>query len=81
MSGNSSVGTAGVYEAGDQRNVAEADKPTRDRNEEGVEHSHKGQDASKYLATTLSTSSALTHELCDRLAAQSKSSTFSRSNY
>lgn len=46
MSGQSSVGTSGVYEAGDQRNIAQADLPKPTRYEEGKEHSHKALDSS-----------------------------------
>ncbi|KAF2733647.1 hypothetical protein EJ04DRAFT_399529, partial [Polyplosphaeria fusca] len=45
MSGNSSVGTAAVYEAGDQRNYSAADAPSRDRFEEGQSNSHLAQDS------------------------------------
>ncbi|KAH6888002.1 hypothetical protein B0T10DRAFT_489283 [Thelonectria olida] len=40
MSGNSSVGNRGVYEAGDQRNIKESEKETPERFEEGKENSH-----------------------------------------
>ncbi|KZL86028.1 hypothetical protein CI238_08065 [Colletotrichum incanum] len=45
MSGNSSVGTSGVYEAGDQRNVKNSELDTGDRFHEGKEHSHLGNDS------------------------------------
>jgi len=43
MSGNSSVGTSGVYEAGDQRNHSEGHDATRF--EEGQEHAHLPNDS------------------------------------
>ncbi|PSR84448.1 hypothetical protein BD289DRAFT_368614 [Coniella lustricola] len=47
MSGQSSVGNAGVYEAGDQRNLPESERPENqvERFEEGQEHSHKDNDS------------------------------------
>ncbi|EFQ29597.1 hypothetical protein CGRA01v4_14876 [Colletotrichum graminicola] len=45
MSGQSSVGTSGVYEAGDQRNVKNSEKDTGDRFHEGKEHSHLANDS------------------------------------
>ncbi|KAI0975585.1 hypothetical protein F4678DRAFT_417732 [Xylaria arbuscula] len=45
MSGNSSVGTSGVYEAGDQRNYSAAEAPRPTRYEEGKEHSHLPNDS------------------------------------
>jgi hypothetical protein len=47
MSGNSSVGTAAVYEAGDQRNVKDSEEKEANRFHEGKENSHKAQDSSK----------------------------------
>lgn len=49
MSGNSSVGTAAVHGAGDQRNPPAADKPENqtERYEEGKENSHQDNDSSK----------------------------------
>lgn len=49
MSGTSNVGTAGVYEAGDQRNPPDSEKPENQatRNEEGKPGSHNLQDPSK----------------------------------
>ncbi|KAF1972153.1 hypothetical protein BU23DRAFT_555399 [Bimuria novae-zelandiae CBS 107.79] len=50
MSGNSNVGTAGVYEAGDQRNFKTADiqqQKAEDRFHEGKPNSHLAQDSSK----------------------------------
>lgn len=46
MSGQSSVGTSGVYEAGDQRNPPDSEKPENQatRNEEGKENSHQAND-------------------------------------
>lgn len=46
MSGNSSVGTAGVYEAGDQRNAPASELNQTERFEEGKENSHKENDSS-----------------------------------
>ncbi|CAJ2503684.1 Uu.00g110780.m01.CDS01 [Anthostomella pinea] len=45
MSGNSSVGTSGVYEAGDQRNVKASELNKATPYEEGKEHSHKPNDS------------------------------------
>ncbi|KAF4458997.1 hypothetical protein FALBO_14255 [Fusarium albosuccineum] len=44
MSGNSSVGNRGVYEAGDQRNAPESERETHERFHEGVENSHLRND-------------------------------------
>lgn len=49
MSGNSSVGNRGVYEAGDQRNVKESERHTEEPYHEGKEHSHKLTDSSNLL--------------------------------
>lgn len=46
MSGNSSVGTSGVYEAGDQRNLKNSEIPQPERYEEGKENSHLANDSS-----------------------------------
>lgn len=46
MSGNSKVGTSGVYEAGDQRNYKDSEMPHAERFEEGVENSHLPNDSS-----------------------------------
>jgi hypothetical protein len=45
MSGYSSVGNRGVYEAGDQRNVKQSEMEHADRFEEGKEHSHNNLDS------------------------------------
>ncbi|KAM5346813.1 hypothetical protein ACJ41O_009818 [Fusarium nematophilum] len=45
MSGYSNVGNRGVYEAGDQRNVPEAERQTHERFNEGVSNSHIGVDS------------------------------------
>ncbi|KAJ5121436.1 uncharacterized protein N7515_009397 [Penicillium bovifimosum] len=45
MSGNSSVGTRSLYEAGDQRNVPVSDLEERARYAEGMPHSHKNLDS------------------------------------
>ncbi|KAF4978493.1 hypothetical protein FZEAL_5139 [Fusarium zealandicum] len=45
MSGNSSVGNRGVYEAGDQRNAPESERETAERFHEGVSNSHSLTDA------------------------------------
>lgn len=52
MSGNSNVGQASVYEAGDQRNSKDSEIKGPDRFEEGKENSHKGTDSSKTPAFT-----------------------------
>ena len=52
MSGNSSVGTAAVYEAGDQRNYKDSEiQQAKDeaRFHEGKENSHKAQDSSTFF--------------------------------
>lgn len=46
MSGNSSVGTSGIYEAGDQRNLKNSEMPQPERYEEGKENSHLANDSS-----------------------------------
>lgn len=46
MSGNSSVGTSGIYEAGDQRNLKNSEIPQPERYEEGKENSHLANDSS-----------------------------------
>jgi alpha-D-ribose 1-methylphosphonate 5-triphosphate synthase subunit PhnG len=46
MSGYSNVGGRGVYEAGDQRNVKDADLQTADRYNEGNTHAHSNLDSS-----------------------------------
>ncbi|KAJ5356101.1 hypothetical protein N7517_010710 [Penicillium concentricum] len=45
MSGQSSVGNRGVYEAGDQRNVPVSELQERARYAEGMPHSHKNLDS------------------------------------
>ncbi|KAL6871814.1 hypothetical protein J3F83DRAFT_732711 [Trichoderma novae-zelandiae] len=45
MSGNSSVGTSGVYEAGDQRNVKQSELQQSERFNEGQPNSHIGKDS------------------------------------
>ncbi|KAF2645906.1 hypothetical protein P280DRAFT_465645 [Massarina eburnea CBS 473.64] len=46
MSGNSSVGTSAVYEAGDQRNYKTGENPDQpDRFHEGKPHSHQALDS------------------------------------
>ena len=52
MSGQSSVGTSGVYEAGDQRNYKDADKPENQAvpYEEGKPNSHQDNDSSKFFS-------------------------------
>ncbi|KAJ4352420.1 uncharacterized protein N0V89_007768 [Didymosphaeria variabile] len=48
MSGNSSVGTSGVYEAGDQRNVKDSEirqAQAENRFHEGKQNSHLAQDS------------------------------------
>lgn len=49
MSGQSSVGGSGVYEAGDQRNAPNSEENKADRYKEGQPNSHKANDSSKYL--------------------------------
>ena len=49
MSGQSSVGTAAVYEAGDQRNLKDSEIPKADRYNEGVKNSHVPNDSSLCL--------------------------------
>ncbi|CAN8100310.1 unnamed protein product [Discula destructiva] len=45
MHGNSSVGTEGVYQAGDQRNVKNSEVPSAERYEEGKVNSHDTHDS------------------------------------
>ncbi|OTA07515.1 hypothetical protein A9Z42_0084100 [Trichoderma parareesei] len=45
MSGTSSVGTSGVYEAGDQRNVKQSDIQHAERYNEGQRNSHINNDS------------------------------------
>ncbi|EHK47433.1 uncharacterized protein TrAtP1_012457 [Trichoderma atroviride] len=45
MSGHSNVGTSGVYEAGDQRNVKNSEMQHAERFNEGQEGSHIGLDS------------------------------------
>ncbi|KAL8812273.1 MAG: hypothetical protein Q9223_001208 [Gallowayella weberi] len=45
MSGTSNVGGAGVYEAGDQRNVKDSEVDQAERYKEGQPNSHKAQDS------------------------------------
>ncbi|PFH60635.1 hypothetical protein XA68_10595 [Ophiocordyceps unilateralis] len=45
MSGNSSVGNRGVYEAGDQRNPKQSDKESDERYEQGQPNSHQLNDS------------------------------------
>lgn len=56
MSGNSSVGTSAVYEAGDQRNYKDSEKPENQATpyEEGKPNSHKDNDSSKSLLSLFS---------------------------
>ena len=49
MSGTSSVGGRGVYEAGDQRNSKDSETNIADRYHEGQPNSHKANDSSTYL--------------------------------
>lgn len=45
----SSVGTSAIYEAGDQRNLKNAEIPAGERYNEGKEHSHLANDSSMFL--------------------------------
>jgi len=45
MSGTSSVGNAGVYQADDQRTVPDSEKNKAERFSEGKEHSHEPNDS------------------------------------
>ena len=47
MSGTSSVGGPGVYEAGDQRNSKDSEIKTAERYKEGQPNSHLANDSSK----------------------------------
>ena len=51
MSGNSSVGSSHVYEAGDQRNYKDSEINEKNRYKEGKEHSHKNDDSSVSAST------------------------------
>lgn len=60
MSGYSSVGTSGAYEAGDQRNVKKSEIQHAERYNEGQPGSHIGNDSSKYLHVIVMLVSVLT---------------------
>ncbi|KAL8902706.1 MAG: hypothetical protein Q9207_004438 [Kuettlingeria erythrocarpa] len=45
MSGNSNVGSSGVYEAGDQRNVKQSEIKQAERYKEGQPNSHLANDS------------------------------------
>ncbi|KAF9871931.1 hypothetical protein CkaCkLH20_10563 [Colletotrichum karsti] len=60
MSGTSSVGQSGVYEAGDQRNYKDEEVNNAERFHEGTEHSH------------LATDSKDERSIANRLAAEEK---------
>lgn len=52
MSGNSNVGNAGVYEAGDQRTVKDSvieEQKKENRFHEGKENSHLANDSSTFI--------------------------------
>jgi hypothetical protein len=53
MSGTSNVGTGAVYEAGDQRNPPDSEKPENQSTpyEEGKSNSHNQNDPSKLFVT------------------------------
>lgn len=53
MSGHSNVGTSGVYEAGDQRNVKKSEMQHAERYNEGQEGSHDTLDSSTNSQTLL----------------------------
>ena len=53
MSGNSSVGQASVYEAGDQRNSKDSETKGAERFKEGKPNSHLANDSSKDLESSL----------------------------
>lgn len=82
MSGNSSVGTSGVYEAGDQRNLKNSEIPTGERYNEGKEHSHLANDSSRstfildrHLKNSILTSDTEDERsIANRLAAEEKKS-------
>lgn len=61
MSGDSSVGNAAVYEAGDQRNASDAQKQEDqpERFEEGKENAHKENDSSQWIFLLFPTTSPL----------------------
>lgn len=50
MSGTSSVGGRGVYEAGDQRNSKDSETNVADRYHEGQPNSHKANDSSMFAS-------------------------------
>ena len=52
MSGTSSVGGRGVYEAGDQRNVKDSEKNEAQRYKEGQPNSHIANDSSTQYRPT-----------------------------
>lgn len=60
MSGQSSVGGSGVYEAGDQRNAPNSEENKADRYKEGQPNSHKANDSSEYLQSPVPATIKLT---------------------
>lgn len=82
MSGYSKVGTSGVYEAGDQRNVKQSELNQPDRYEEGQVNSHLANDSSMatlvstFIATNLLRTSDTEDErsIANRLAAEEQKS-------
>ncbi|TDZ30656.1 hypothetical protein C8035_v002688 [Colletotrichum spinosum] len=76
MSGNSNVGTSGVYEAGDQRNVKDSELQNADRFHEGQSNSHQANDSSAFIAEVLrdTFNSRVEDErtIANRLAAEEK---------
>lgn len=63
MSGDSSVGNAAVYEAGDQRNAPNAENQT-ERFEEGKQNSHQENDSSQCLPSPTQILSILDSTSC-----------------
>jgi hypothetical protein len=60
MSGNSNVGSGGVYEAGDQRNAPESEQNQATPYEEGKENAHDQNDPSMTSANA-----SLCHKLTE----------------
>lgn len=82
MSGYSNVGNRGVYEAGDQRNISEAERKAQESDpyNEGKENSHNNLDSSKITQRVI-TKQLHTNEfaedersIANRLAAEEKKS-------
>ncbi|KAL8939261.1 MAG: hypothetical protein Q9211_002817 [Gyalolechia sp. 1 TL-2023] len=75
MSGTSSVGGRGVYEAGDQRNVKQSEINEAERYKEGQPNSHLANDSSPYRLRLKLTKVCLTEDersIANKLAREEK---------